>query len=60
MHRFGYCDKPLEGTGFVRALRVHLTNSLPKSVPWMREVVRGKFEELQGGGNKVVAGQFSR
>lgn len=46
MHRFGWHDRLLEGTGFVRALCVQLTNSLAKSLPGMKEIVRRRFAEL--------------
>jgi len=57
MHRFGWYDKPLEGTGFVRALRVHLTNNLASSLPGMKEIFRRRFNELQAK-NPVVAGKL--
>ncbi|KAK4446672.1 cytochrome P450 [Podospora aff. communis PSN243] len=47
MHHFGWFDRPLEGTGFVRALRVHLTNAIPKFLPGMKEMVKTRFAELQ-------------
>ncbi|KAK0653142.1 cytochrome P450 [Cercophora newfieldiana] len=55
MHHFGWFDRPLEGVGFVRALRVHLTNRIPSLLPGMREMVKERFAELQMR-NPVVGG----
>jgi len=58
MHHFGWYDRPLEGTGFQRALRVLLTNSLPGSVTRMRKMVKERFERA-GEGYAAVNGRLS-
>ena len=57
MHGFNWFDRRgTEGIGFVRALRTLLTNNLPKILPDLETINRGRFEELRKG-HPVIAGQ---
>jgi len=58
MHHFIWFDRPLEGTGFVRALRVHLTNKIPALLPGMKAMVRERFAKLQRR-NPLIDGEYS-
>ncbi|KAI1121769.1 cytochrome P450 [Nemania abortiva] len=54
MHGFNWFDRRgTEGVGFVRALRVLLTNNLPQILPTLSCIVRARFEQLHSEHAKV-------
>ncbi|KAI0396783.1 cytochrome P450 [Xylariaceae sp. FL0594] len=47
MHGFNWFDRRgTEGVGFIRALRVLLTNNLPEILPELSVIIRARFAEL--------------
>jgi hypothetical protein len=54
MHGFNWFDRRgIEGVGFIRALRVLLTNNLPQILPDLSIIIRSRFSELHETHGKV-------
>ena len=54
MHGFNWFDRRgTEGVGFIRALRVLLTNNLPQILPDLGVIIRARFAELHETHSKV-------
>jgi cytochrome P450 len=47
MQKFNWFDRRgTEGVGFIRALRTHLTNNLPKVLPDLSAIIRARLQEI--------------
>lgn len=60
MHGFNWVDRRgADGVGFVRALRLLLTNHLPILLPDMRAIIAQEIEKSLHKGEKNFRGKFS-
>lgn len=60
MHGFNWVDRRgADGVGFVRALRMLLTNHLPVLLPDMRAIIAQEIEQSLCKGKKSLQGKYS-